>query len=67
MAATLAWMLAMSQRKIHACPSLLGFITSSRLAASCRIVVVVAQPFSDVMSYSERCIALRLVYGAGPR
>ena len=46
--ASLAWMLAMSQRRIHACPSLLGFITSSNVAASCRIVVVVAKPFYDV-------------------
>ena len=46
--ASLAWMLAMSQRRIHDCPSLLGFKTLSRVAASCRIVVVVAQPFSDV-------------------
>ena len=44
-AASLAWMLAMSQRKIHACPSLLGIITSSNVAASYRIV---AQP--DVKS-----------------
>ena len=45
---SLAWMLAVSQRRIHACSSLLRFSTLSRLAASCRIVVVVAQPFSDV-------------------
>ena len=44
--ASLAWMLAM--RRIHACPSLLGFSTLSRVAVSCRSVVVVAQPFSDV-------------------
>ena len=44
--ASLAWMLAVSQRRIHACPSLLGFITSSRVVASCRIVVVVSQPSS---------------------
>ena len=43
-----AWMLATSQRRIHACPSLPRFITSSRAVVSCRIVVVVAQPFSDV-------------------
>ena len=29
-------------------PFMHGFSTSSRVAASCRIVVVVAQPFSDV-------------------
>ena len=29
-------------------PSLLGFITSSNVAASSRIVVVLAQPFCDV-------------------
>ena len=46
--ASLAWMLAMSQRRIHDCPSQPGLSTSSRAAASCRIVVVVAQPFSDV-------------------
>ena len=46
--ATLAWMLAMSQKRIHACSSLLGLNTSSRVTVSCRIVVVVAQPFSDV-------------------
>ena len=40
----------MSQRRIHDCPSLPGFSTSSRAVVSCRIVVVVAQPFSDVMS-----------------
>ena len=34
--------------RIHACPSVLGNSTPSRLAASCRIVVVVAQPFTDV-------------------
>ena len=39
----LAWMLAMSQRKTHACPSLLGFSTLSNVAVSCRIVVVVAR------------------------
>ena len=44
----LARMLAMSQRRIHACPSLLGFSTLSRVGVSCRSVVVVAQPFSDV-------------------
>ena len=44
--ASLAWMLAMSQRRIHACPSLIGFSMSSRMAASCRNVVVVAQPSS---------------------
>ena len=48
MVPSLAWMLAMSQRRIHDCHSLLGFITSSRVAVSCRIVVVVAQPFFDV-------------------
>ena len=42
MAARVASLACMSQRRIHDCPSLLGFITSSRLAASCRIVVVVA-------------------------
>ena len=42
--ASLAWLLAMPQRRIHDCPSSLGFITSNRLATSCRIVVVVAQP-----------------------
>ena len=46
--ALLAWMLAMSERGIHACPSLLGFSTLSNVAVSCRSVVVVAQPFSDV-------------------
>ena len=46
--ASLAWMPTVSQRRIHDCPSLLGFITSSNVAASCTIVVVVAQPFSDV-------------------
>ena len=46
--ASLAWMLAMSQRRIHVCPSLPGLSTLSREAASCKIVVVVAQPFSDV-------------------
>ena len=46
---SLAWMLAVSQRRIHACPSLIGFSMSSRMAASCRIVVaVMAQPFSGV-------------------
>ena len=44
--ASLAWMLAVSQRRIHACPSLPGFSMSSRMAASCRNVVVVAQPSS---------------------
>ena len=39
---------ALSQRRIHACPSLPGFITSSNVAVSCRSVVLVAQPFSDV-------------------
>ena len=34
--------------RIHDCPSLLGFSTSSRVAASCRIVVVVAQLLSEV-------------------
>ena len=48
MAASLAWMLAMSQRKIHDCPSLARFSTSSKAVVSSRIVVVVAQPFSDV-------------------
>ena len=38
----------MGKRRIHACSSLLRFSTLSILAASCRIVVVVAQPFSDV-------------------
>ena len=33
---------------VPGCPSLLGFITSSNVAASCRSVVAVAQPFSDV-------------------
>ena len=40
--------MAKSQRRIHACPSLLGSSTSSRVAANCRSVVVLAQPFSDV-------------------
>ena len=34
--ASLAWMLAMSQRRIHDCPSLPGLSTLSRAAASCR-------------------------------
>ena len=46
--ASLAWMLAMSQRRIHDCPSMPGLSTLSILAASCRSVVVVAQPVSDV-------------------
>ena len=50
MVASLAWMLATSQRGIHACPSLPGFSTLSNVAVSCRSVVVVAQPFSDVVS-----------------
>ena len=45
---SLAWMLAVSQRRIHACPSLPGLSTPSNVAVSCRSVVVVAQPFSDV-------------------
>ena len=46
---SLAWMLAVSQRRIHACPSLLRFSTLSNVAVNCRIVVaVMAQPFSDV-------------------
>ena len=40
-------MLAMSQRRIHACPSLPRLSTSSSVASR-RIVVVVAQPLSDV-------------------
>ena len=40
-------MLAMSQRRIHACPSLPRLSTSSNVASR-RIVVVVAQPLSDV-------------------
>ena len=46
-------------RHVHACPSLPGFITSSR-AVSCRSVVVVALPFSDVTSWvcsGEGCSA----------
>ena len=39
MVVSLAWMLAISQRRTHDCPSLLVFITSSR-AVSCNIVVV---------------------------
>ena len=38
----------MSQRRIHDCPSLPGLSTSSRVAASCMIVAVVAQPFSEM-------------------
>ena len=46
---SLAWMLAVSQRRIHACSSLLRFSTLSNVAMNCRIVVaVVAQPFTDV-------------------
>ena len=45
---TVRWMLAMSQRRIHACPCLPGFLTSSRAVVSCRSVVVLAQPVSDV-------------------
>ena len=46
---SLAWMLAVSQRRIHACSSLLRFSTLSNVAMNCRIVVaVMAQPFSDV-------------------
>ena len=41
-------LLAMSQRRVQACPSLPGFSTLSDEAVSCYIVVVVAQPFSDV-------------------
>ena len=40
--ASLAWTLAMSQRMIHDCPSLLGFSMLSRVAASFKIVAVVA-------------------------
>ena len=46
--ASQAWTLAMSHRRIHACPSLLGFSTLSMVAVSFRSVAVVAQPFSDV-------------------
>ena len=46
--ASLAWTLAMSQRRIHDYPSLLGFRTLSTAAASCKIVIVVAQPFSEM-------------------
>ena len=46
--ASLAWTLAMSQRRIHGCPSLPGLSTSSRAAAGCRIVAVVAQPLSEM-------------------
>ena len=46
--ASLAWMPVMSQRRIHACPSKLGFSTLSNVVVSCKSVVVVAQPFSDV-------------------
>ena len=46
--ASLAWMLAMSQRRIHACPSLPGLSTPSNVAVSCTSVVVVAQSFSDL-------------------
>ena len=35
-------------RRIHDCPSLPGLSTLSRAAASCRIVVVVAQPLSEM-------------------
>ena len=46
---SLAWMLAVSQRRIHACSSLLRFSTLSNVAMNCRIVVaVMAQPFSGV-------------------
>ena len=34
MVASLAWMLAMSQRRIHDCPFLPGFITSSKAESS---------------------------------
>ena len=34
--------------EVRDCPSLHGLSTLSRAAASCRIVVVVAQPFSEV-------------------
>ena len=45
---SLAWMLAVSQRRIHACSSLRRFSTLSKVAMSCRSVVVLAQPISDV-------------------
>ena len=45
---TVRRMLAMHQRRIHACPCLPWFITSSRAVVNCRSVVVLAQPFSDV-------------------
>ena len=46
---SLAWMLAVSQGRIHACSSLLRFSTLSDVAMNCRIVVaVMAQPFSGV-------------------
>ena len=48
--ASVAWMLAISQRRIHDCPSLPGLITSSRAAVSCTSVALVAPPFSDAAS-----------------
>ena len=48
---SLLWMLAMSQRRIYACPCMPGFTTSSRAVVSCKIVLVEAQPFSDVTSW----------------
>ena len=47
MVASLAWMLARSQRMSHACPSLLG-VQHVVLAASCKILIVVAKPFTGV-------------------
>ena len=44
---------------VPGCPSLLGFITSSNAAASCRSVVVVAQPFSDECALARAAQARR--------
>ena len=48
--ASLAWMLAMSQRRIHACSSLPGFITSSNVAGSCSLCVALQLRLFDAAS-----------------
>ena len=62
---SLAWMLAVSQRRIHACPSLIGFSMSSRMAASCRNVVVVAQPVKHRTSVTFMMCSFSRVMSAG--
>ena len=60
--ASLAWMLAMSQRRIHACPSLIGFRMSSRNG---RELHVVAQPSSTGTSVTFMMCSFSRVMSAG--